>query len=253
MKNKTQINLTKSTILNIFSTKNTMEKKDDDYYEDKKENKNKKISNAIEEEKDNLNNSGDFADLLIKINDLDYNGYNYKIKKDDYFKRKPNDEPISTILNSEDAAIKKCEELMESIENLPRWVDPDFGPQNNDNGKGNRRSIFGDIGSPETIGINPDYIDWYSIKDIHEETTFIYDETESNDVMQGSLVDCCFISALSIIATKDYLLRGEFNKNILEDGKIDEEEIKMISEGIYPPLFHSFATKGIYRFRFFKN
>ena len=47
MKNKTQINLTKSTILNIFSTKNTMEKKDDDYYEDKKENKNKKISNAI--------------------------------------------------------------------------------------------------------------------------------------------------------------------------------------------------------------
>jgi hypothetical protein len=76
MKNKTQINLTKSTILNIFSTKNTMEKKDDDYYEDKKENKNKKISNAIEEENDNLNNSGDFADLLIKINDLDYNGYN---------------------------------------------------------------------------------------------------------------------------------------------------------------------------------
>ena len=67
--------------------------------------------------------------------------------------------------------------------------------------------------------------------------------------MQGSLVDCCFISALSII----YLLRGEFNKNILEDGKIDEEEIKMISEGIYPPLFHSFAMKGIYRFRFFKN
>jgi hypothetical protein len=71
--------------------------------------------------------------------------------------------------------------------------------------------------------------------------------------MQGSLGNCWFISALSIIATKDYLLRGEFNKNILEDGKIDEEEIKMMSEGIYPPLFHSFATKGIYRFRFFKN
>ena len=71
--------------------------------------------------------------------------------------------------------------------------------------------------------------------------------------MQGSFGDCWFISALSIIATKDYLLRGEFNINILEDGKIDEEEIKQMSEGIYPPLFHSFATKGIYRFRFFKN
>jgi hypothetical protein len=55
MKNKTQINLTKSTILNIFSTKNTMVKKDDDYYEEKKEKKNKKISNAIEEENDKLN------------------------------------------------------------------------------------------------------------------------------------------------------------------------------------------------------
>ena len=43
MKNKTQINLTKSTILNIFSTKNTMEKKDDDYYEDKKDKKIKKF------------------------------------------------------------------------------------------------------------------------------------------------------------------------------------------------------------------
>jgi hypothetical protein len=28
---------------------------------------------------------------------------------------------------------------MESIENLQRWVDPDFGPQNIDNGKGNIR------------------------------------------------------------------------------------------------------------------
>jgi hypothetical protein len=71
--------------------------------------------------------------------------------------------------------------------------------------------------------------------------------------MQGALGDCWFIFALSIIATKDYLLRGEFNKNILNDGKLDEEEIKMMSEGIYPPLFHSFATKGIYCFRFFKN
>ena len=65
--------------------------------------------------------------------------------------------------------------------------------------------------------------------------------------------DCWFISALSVIATKDYLLRGEFNKSILEDGKIDEEEIKMMSEGIYPPIFHSFSTKGIFCFRFYKN
>ena len=247
MNNKKQVNLTKSVILNMFSTKNSAKTKPNDYEEEKNQNGNKNSN------KNDLDNSGSFADLLVKINDLDYQGYNYSLKQSDYFKRKPDDEPISTILNSEDAAIKKCEELMESLDDASKWVDPDFGPQENDNGRGNRKSIFGNLGSKEAIGINPDYIEWYSIKDINEEATFFYDGTESNDVIQGSLGDCWFISALSVIATKDYLLRGEFNKNILEDGKIDEEEIKMMSEGIYPPIFHSFAIKGIYCFRFFKN
>ena len=247
-KNKYQIDLTKSAILNIFSTKNSVIK-ENDYEEEKNQEENNKIS-----ENQNLENSGSFEDLLIQINNLDYQGYNYKISQNDYFKRKSNDSPITTILNSEDAAIKKCEELMQSLGNSGmRWADPDFGPQENDNGRGSRKSIFGDFGSSEALGINPDYIEWYSIKDIHDEATFFFDGTESNDVMQGALGDCWFISALSVIATKDYLLRGEFSKRILDDGKIDEEEIKMMSEGIYPPIFHSFASKGIYCFRFFKN
>ena len=250
MNNKKQVNLTKSLIMNMFSTKNSVKTEQNDYEEEKNQNDNKTSNNN---DNNDLDKSGSFADLLVKINELDYQGYNYSLKKSDYFQRTPNDEPITTILNSEDAAIKKCEELMESLDDASKWVDPDFGPQENDNGRGNRKSIFGNLGSTEALGINPDYIEWYSIKDINEEATFFYDGTESNDVMQGSLGDCWFISALSIIATKDYLLRGEFNKNILEDGKIDEEEIKMMSEGIYPPIFHSFAIKGIYCFRFFKN
>ena len=246
MKNQNQVNLAKSTLLNIFSTKSIL-KVDNDYEEEK----NQDNKNTIEEEK-NLKDSTSFANLLYKINDLDYKGYNYKITKDDYFKR--NDTSIATILNSEDAAIKKCEELRQSLENSGgKWSDPDFGPQEKDNGKGGRKSIFGDLGSPQALGINPEYIEWYSINEIHDEATFFYDGTESNDVMQGALGDCWFISALSVIATKDYLLRGEFNKSILDDGKIDEEEIKMMSEGIYPPIFHSFSKFGIYCFRFFKN
>ena len=246
LKNQNQINLTKSTLLNIFSTK-IIAKIENDYEEEKN-----KDTNNINEEEKNLKDSTSFANLLYKINDLDYKGYNYKITKDDYFKR--NDTPISTILNSEDAAIKKCEELRESLENSGgKWSDPDFGPQEKDNGKGSRKSIFGDLGSPQALGINPEYIEWYSINEIHDEATFFYDGTESNDVMQGALGDCWFISALSVIATKDFLLRGEFNKTILDDGKIDEEEIKMMSEGIYPPIFHSFSKFGIYCFRFFKN
>ena len=257
--NKKQIDLTKSTILKYFSTKN-VEKKETDYEVEKNDDNDNTINNndskIIEEEnkeikKNNLSKS--FANLLIQIDNLDYKGYNYVLKKSDYFKRRPNDEPISTILNSEDAAIKKCEEIMNSLNDTEYFIDPDFGPQKNDNGRGNKKSILGETSITKILGKDPNEIDWYRIKDINENATFFYDGVESNDVIQGELGDCWFISALSLIATKDYLLRGEFNKNILEDGKIDEEEIKMMSEGIYPPIFHSFAVKGIYCFRFFKN
>ena len=245
LKNKNQIDLTKSYIINLFSKK-TIREKDDDYV------KEKDISNAQENEgKKDLNNS--FADFLIEIDNSDYKGYNYTIKQNDYFRRKDNDKPIKTILNSEDAAIKKCEELMNSLGENEKWVDPDFGPQKNDGGKGHRKSILGERGSEKILGYRLDFIEWYSINEISDNPTFFYDGVESNDVMQGKLSNCWFISALSIIATKDYLLRGEFNENILEDGKIDEEEIKMMSEGIYPPIFHIFSPKGIYCFRFFKN
>ena len=257
-KNKEKIDLTKSRILNLFSTK-TLKKQDSDY-EDSKDNDNKIVSSPFKDIDENLKDindddksEGSFANLLTVIKNLDYKGYNYKIKEKDYFQRTPEEHPIKTILNSEDAAIKKCEELMNELENKEKWDDPDFGPQPNDNGNGSKKSIYGEYGSAETLGVNVNNITWYGMKEINENATFFYDGTESNDVMQGALGDCWFISALSVIATKDYLLRGEFNKSILEDGKIDEEEIKMMSEGIYPPIFHSFSTKGIYCFRFYKN
>ena len=246
-----QINLTKSFILNNFFTKNKA-MKETDYEEEKNHDDRKNKNKVTKRENDNEDLKDSFTNLLIKINDLDYQGYNYSIKNEDYFTRNPKDKPITTILNSEDAAIKKCEELMKSLGNS-KWLDPDFGPQPNDGGRGSKKSIFGDSGSSSSLNIRPEYIEWYTIKEIHEDATFFYDGTESNDVMQGCLGDCWFISALAVIATKDYLLRGEFDKKILDDGKLDEEEIKMMSEGIYPPIFHNFATKGIYCFRFFKN
>ena len=255
-KNKQNVDITKSAILNLFSTK-TLKKVDSDYEEEKDDKninspfKNSQFKNG--ELNDDNQSDGSFINLLSKINNLDYQGYNYTITEKDYFKRTSEEPPITTILNSEDAAIKKCEELMEALENEAKWSDPDFGPQPNDNGMGNKKSIYGEFGSAQTLGINVDNISWYGIKEINENATFFYDGTESNDVLQGALGDCWFISALSVIATKDYLLRGEFNKSILEDGKIDEEEIKMMSEGIYPPIFHSFSTKGIFCFRFYKN
>ena len=256
-KSKKDMDMTKSAILNLFSTKSL--RKHDSDYEESKDNNDKQIESPFDgiKEEDSLiddnNTEGSFANLIFKINNLDYQGYNYEIKEKDYFQRIPDEPPIKTILNSEDAAIKKCEELMNELENKLKWEDPDFGPQQNDNGIGNRKAIYGEYGNAQNLGFNPDNVSWYGIKEINDNATFFYDGTESNDVLQGALGDCWFISALSVIATKDYLLRGEFNKGILEDGKIDEEEIKMMSEGIYPPIFHSFSTKGIYCFRFYKN
>ena len=83
-------------------------------------------------------------------------------------------------------------------------------------------------------------IEWYPLSDISDCAQFLSDGIESNDVIQGCLGVCWFISALSVLSTKDYLLRGEFSEEILEDKKIDSEENSMLSTGVYPPIFHSF-------------
>jgi len=189
------------------------------------------------------------AEFLEKAKGITYKGYNYKIKEEDYFERKG--VKIMTILNSEDAAIKKCEELCDELPDKKKWFDPDFGSQPN-NSRKNKESLYGDgdvpPGNPRDTNV-----EWYPLSDISDSAQFFSDGVESNDVIQGCLGDCWFISALSVIATKDYLLRGEFSDDILSDKKIDEEESVMLSTGVYPPIFHSFRKKGIFCFRFFKD
>lgn len=47
---------------------------------------------------------------------------------------------------------------------------------------------------------------------------------------------------------------GHIAKKITdEDFEVDEEIAEHLCEGVYPPLFHIYATKGIYVFRFFKE
>ena len=69
------------------------------------------------------------AEFLEKAKGIIYKGYNYKIKEEDYFERRG--VKIKTILNSEDAAIKKCEELCDELVDKKKWFDPDFGSQPN--------------------------------------------------------------------------------------------------------------------------
>jgi calpain len=53
-----------------------------------------------------------------------------------------------------------------------------------------------------------------------------------------------------LIAADDTLLRGKPP----QDNKIDDDnEVKGLCSGVYPPMFHYLAAFGIYVLRFFKD
>ena len=154
---------------------------------------------------------------------------------------------IKTILNSEEAAIKKCILIRNELlkDQKQKWTDPDFGGDS-------RKSIYGEM-TQSPGEVKPEDIEWYSINRIDENAQFFENGIESNDVIQGCLGDCWFISALSVIATKDYLLQGEMDEKIMSDEIISDEELRMLTTGVYPPLFFGFQRFGIFCFKFFKN
>ena len=84
-------------------------------------------------------------------------------------------------------------------------------PKKNNPNK-NIDSLYGDcpvpIGSPRDTNV-----EWYPLTEISDYAQFFSNGIESNDVIQGCLGNYWFISALSELATKDYLLR--------DDGLID--------------------------------
>ena len=171
--------------------------------------------------------------------------YNYT-NEDFYIRPYSPNEKCETILNSEEAALKKCEELyINAIETNTQFTDKEFGAINT------KKSMY--MNAMPSSSISPNDVAWYRIKDISAKASFLSSLSTSYDVIQGCLGDCWFISALAVIASKDYLLRGEFTESILDDGVIDDEEIKMVSCGIYPPVFHHFRERGIYCFKFYKN
>jgi len=179
----------------------------------------------------------------------------YNIKIADYFVDFEGN-IIKTILNSEEAALAKCEEIFESLNNEGEealFFDKDFGSQP-DNATKSKYSLFITGAAPKGQ-IDASLIEWYRMGEIcdGEHPKFTEDGVSSNDVMQGAIGDCWFISALAVLATKDHLLKGQYDEKILDDQIIDSDENIMLSTGTFPPLFHCFRRKGLFCFRFFKD
>lgn len=172
----------------------------------------------------------------------------YQLKNEDYFKCSENKDNLNTILNSEEAALKKCEEFFYLLGEKESWIDPDFG---NDNVS----SLYINNRVPEGQ-LDTDQIAWYRINEINPQGRFIKNikKRSEKEVIQGALGDSWFISALSILASSnEFLLKGEFNEKMLLNEKIPNEDMQLISSGIYPPIFYPFRKKGIFCFRFYKD
>lgn len=86
--------------------------------------------------------------------------------------------------------------------------------------------------------------------------TFCKNDFSSNEVKQGGVGNCWFISALSVLASYDELIRGggdSCNTDPEHIDILDKRDCQYLSKGVFPPIFHRFAAYGIYCLRFFKN
>lgn len=62
------------------------------------------------------------------------------------------------------------------------------------------------------------------------------------------------MGALSVVATRDELIRGGPPGFEFDEGQtVDSWVANTLSSGVYPPLFHKFRQRGIFVIRFFKN
>ena len=162
------------------------------------------------------------------------------------------------MLKSERAALAQVNAIYYDLNKKgKKFLDEDFGPRGANDEEGSKLSMYKKGTIPCPGYPKPETVKWVSAEEMNlngKTPQFVDDGAGANDVKQGSLGDCWFIGALSVIVTRDELLRGgQRGLQIDPDVIIDRELASALSKGVYPPIFHRFRMKGIYVLRFFKN
>lgn len=90
------------------------------------------------------------------------------------------------------------------------FFDKDFGPQDEDDLTGSANSMYcnGEKPTGHTDPANAEWLRPSEYLDAGQEAHFVKGSASANEVKQGALGDCWFIGALSVLATRDELLRG---------------------------------------------
>lgn len=177
----------------------------------------------------------------------------YKITSTDNYKNCP------TIFTTEIAALKYAMELYRMLPDNAEWEDPDFGPTLKD-----PKGLFSLFNTGEMPCRYPysevEDLEWQrpdnviDVNTMNLKTPFIQNDASANEVIQGKLANCWFVSALSVLATQDELIRGNGNWAVQPTiKKIDYWTSQAVSTGVYPPIFHKFRKKKIFVLRFFKD
>ena len=195
---------------------------------------------------------GDLEDILDAKLNLSYK--DYVVTPADYF------QGCRTMLNNEKAALAVARDTYLGLKKTKarKYQDPDFGPK--DDGttdpEGHKMAMY-KTGVPPLGYPAPDECKWvYSetLCDPGEQPQFVDDGAASEDCIQGKLGDCWLISAMSVLVTRDELLVGgrrgmEYDPDMI----VDKEIAALLSNGVYPPIFHRYRSRGLFVLRIFKN
>ena len=89
----------------------------------------KKNNNYLENIRSKFGKRKKGQQIFINRKTIKYKGYNHTINNQNNFQK--NNQTIMTILNSEDVAIKKSEEIFSQIAEGYKWIETDFGLKKN--------------------------------------------------------------------------------------------------------------------------